>query len=112
MRGLCPNHCCELRSGSRWSGLGRDSLMDQIAWFLADTSRYQTWRRIVVIYVQLLLACVNRLTSRCCPPFTHSVDPLFRHAKCLIGLPESCDFCALRLPVADPIPAIAYGING
>ena len=66
----------------------------------------------------LLLWCVPlyKLATHCrrsCPaPFTHSVDALFLHTKCLIGLPQSCDFCALRLPVADPIPAVANGING
>ena len=65
-----------------------------------------------------LLWCVplSNLATHCrhsCPaPFTHSVDALFLHTKCLIGLPQSCDFCALRLPVADPIPAVANGING
>ena len=59
---------------------------------------------------------LSNLATHCrhsCPaPFTHSVDALFLHTKCLIGLPQSCDFCALRLPVADPIPAVANGING
>ena len=66
----------------------------------------------------LLLWCVplSNLAMHCrhsCPaPFTHSFAALFLHTKCLIGLPQSCDFCALRLPVADPIPAVANGING